>query len=134
VCDVMESRIVLPAALDDEQRYDVALILPHDEHSDQMHRRIREGIGKHFQVSISSEACATDVLVLTAPNGIAEAAASIDGGVGGAGFVATGAGRRRLSNPDARRTGPPTEEEIRKMGIELLKSVAAGPAPERFSR
>jgi uncharacterized protein (TIGR03435 family) len=130
VCGVTESRIELPASLDGERRYDVALILPHDENDERMLHRIREAIEKYFHVAIINETREMDVYVLTAPHGIT--ATRTDGEAGGGGFAGTGAASMDFRVPTIG-DRPLTEEEIRKTGIEIFKSIAAGRPGAFFS-
>jgi uncharacterized protein (TIGR03435 family) len=130
VCGVMESRLVLPASLDGERRYDVALILPREEGHEQIRHRIREGIEKYFEVALVNETRAMDVYVLTAPRGIT--ATRTDSGAGGGGFAGIGAASMDFRVPTIG-DRPPTAEEIRKTGIEIFKSIAAGRPGAFFS-
>jgi uncharacterized protein (TIGR03435 family) len=63
------SRIELPAALDNEKRYDFVLVPPREQDEETMHRRVREGIEKYFRVSITPEIRPADVYVMTAVQG-----------------------------------------------------------------
>ena len=62
-------RIHLPPALDDDQLYDFALVLPEPESQESMNNRIRQGIEDHFRVTVEREERLLDVYVVTAPNG-----------------------------------------------------------------
>jgi len=62
-------RIHLPHALDDNQRYDFALVLPEPESQESINNRIRQGIEDHFRVTVTREEHLLDVYVVTAPNG-----------------------------------------------------------------
>jgi uncharacterized protein (TIGR03435 family) len=62
-------RIHLPPALDDDKRYDFALVLPEYESQESMNNRIRQGIEDHFRVNVTREERLLDVYVVTASNG-----------------------------------------------------------------
>lgn len=66
---VPESRIRLPASLEQGARFDVVLVPP-DPESVEMEARMRDGLTAHFGLDVSFEEHEMDVLVLTAPNGI----------------------------------------------------------------
>lgn len=51
-----ESRVVLPAELADDRRYDVALTLPADESADAIARRVEQAIESQFQIAVAREA------------------------------------------------------------------------------
>jgi uncharacterized protein (TIGR03435 family) len=63
------NRIDFPDASAAEKRYNVALILPKGESHNAMMRRVREAIEQKFSLTITPEARATEVYVVTAPNG-----------------------------------------------------------------
>jgi uncharacterized protein (TIGR03435 family) len=62
-------RIHLPPALDDDKRYDFALVLPEPESQESMNNRIRQGIEDHFRVKVTREERLLDVYIVAAPNG-----------------------------------------------------------------
>jgi len=62
-------RIHLPPALDDDKRYDFALVLPEPESQERMNNRIRQGIEDHFRVTVRREERLMDVYIVAAPNG-----------------------------------------------------------------
>jgi uncharacterized protein (TIGR03435 family) len=62
-------RIHLPPALDDEKRYDFALVLPEPESQESMNNRIGQGIEDHFRVKVTREEHLLEVYVVTASNG-----------------------------------------------------------------
>jgi len=68
--EISEARIDWPSSLNPDARYDFVLVLPRPERRETMLRLMREGIGRHFGVSISSELRPRDTYVLTAPRGI----------------------------------------------------------------
>lgn len=62
-------RIVLPSALDDDQRYDVALVLPKPESTESVNNRILQGVQDYFGVLATREQRLLDVYVVTTANG-----------------------------------------------------------------
>ena len=62
-------RIHLPPRLDDDKRYDFALVLPESESRESMNNRIRQGIEDHFRVTVTREERLMDVYIVAAPNG-----------------------------------------------------------------
>jgi uncharacterized protein (TIGR03435 family) len=59
------SRIVLPASLDNEERYDFVLVPPREMERAEMSRLMQQGIEKHFGVSVTVEDRVMDVYVMT---------------------------------------------------------------------
>jgi uncharacterized protein (TIGR03435 family) len=68
--EVSQARIEWPSSLDPNARYDFVLVLPRPESRETMIRLMREGIAKHFDLSISWEIRTKESDVLTAPAGI----------------------------------------------------------------
>ena len=66
---VPESRILLPASLEEGARFEVVLVPP-DPESVEIDALMREGLTAYFALDVSFEEHAMDVLVLTTPNGI----------------------------------------------------------------
>ena len=66
---VEESRVVLPGELDRDDRYDVALRLPAPEPQPAVEHRVRQGIERHFRISITRESREEDVYALTSSAG-----------------------------------------------------------------
>lgn len=62
-------RIRLPPSLDDDKRYDVALVLPEPESTESTNNRILQGIQNYFGVVASREALMSDVYVVDIANG-----------------------------------------------------------------
>jgi uncharacterized protein (TIGR03435 family) len=62
-------RIVLPPALDDDKRFDIALVLPSPESQETTNNRILQGIQDYFGVIATREERQLDVYVVTAANG-----------------------------------------------------------------
>jgi uncharacterized protein (TIGR03435 family) len=62
-------RIHLPASMDGDQRYNIALVLPKPESNESVHNRILQGIQEHFGVVTTREELLLDVYVVTTANG-----------------------------------------------------------------
>jgi uncharacterized protein (TIGR03435 family) len=67
--DVRESRVVLPAGLDGNARYDAMLVLPERLSPEQIERLMRDGVDEVLQVKTTRERRMADVSILTAPSG-----------------------------------------------------------------
>jgi uncharacterized protein (TIGR03435 family) len=67
--DVSPIRIHLPPALDDGQRYDIALVLPTPESTESTNNRILQAIQDYFRVTAAREERLSDVYVVTTANG-----------------------------------------------------------------
>jgi uncharacterized protein (TIGR03435 family) len=67
--DINLIRIVLPPALDDDKRFDIALVLPAPESQEITNNRILQGIQDYFGVIATREERLSDVYVVTAANG-----------------------------------------------------------------
>jgi hypothetical protein len=63
------SHVDFPSSLDGSKRYDFDLVLPQAEREERMHRLIRRGIEKQFQLRMALETRDMDVFVLMAPKG-----------------------------------------------------------------
>jgi uncharacterized protein (TIGR03435 family) len=63
------SRVELPESFDSQARYDFVLVPPSGQDIETMHRQVREGIEKYFQVTITPELLSRDVYVMTALDG-----------------------------------------------------------------
>jgi uncharacterized protein (TIGR03435 family) len=62
-------RVRLPLSLDDDKRYDIALVLPERESKENINNRILQGIQDYFGVIASREELLSDVYVVTAADG-----------------------------------------------------------------
>ncbi len=62
-------RLYLPPALDNNQRYDIAINLPEPESTESVNARILQAIQEHFGVIAAREERWLDVYVVTAANG-----------------------------------------------------------------
>ena len=67
--DISPIRIQLPPSLNEDKRYDVALVLPEPESSESVHNRILQGIQDYFGVVATREDRFSDVYVVTTANG-----------------------------------------------------------------
>lgn len=63
------SRIILPEALQNEERYDFVLVPPHEMDAQAMRHLLQQAIERQFNVSASVESRAVDVYVMTAIEG-----------------------------------------------------------------
>jgi len=67
--EVNSIRLQLPASLDNNKRYDFALVLPKQESRDKMKERMRQGLQDYFHVTARRENRLVDVYVVSAlPN------------------------------------------------------------------
>lgn len=76
------NRVVLPASLDNEDRYDCVVALPHEMQQEAMHRLVQQAIERHFRVSVTAEIRPVEVYVMTVEEGKAPAKSADDGGGG----------------------------------------------------
>ena len=81
------NRVILPASLDRDDRYDFVLVPPQQEEQAEMKRLMRQGIEKHFHVSIATEKRLVEVYVMTALKDKTPPPKA-DGGFGG-GFISS---------------------------------------------
>lgn len=107
-----ESRIDLPASLDNGERYDFELLLPQEETWETIASLVRDAIQKHFRLVIARETRHLDVYVLTAPQGAGPDLR--DAGPVGGGFLGTSSVWRSSDGT------PPTPEDMRKIPIRHL--------------
>jgi uncharacterized protein (TIGR03435 family) len=63
--DFNSIRIELPAALDNDKRYDISIVLPEPEDREQMRDRIRTGLEDYFHVTANREDRVVDAYVLS---------------------------------------------------------------------
>ena len=115
------SRIVLPEALQNEERYDFVLVLPHEMDLPAMRRLLQQAIEKHFHVSATIESRPADVYVMTALEGKTPPAKTGDASLGG-GSIGWSTRQFTVAAPPG--GGPPTPEMIRG-AVTSLKKVAA---------
>jgi uncharacterized protein (TIGR03435 family) len=111
------SRIVLPASLDNGERYDFVVAAPRELGPEAMYRLVQEGIEKHFRVSMTVENRPMDVYVMTALDGKTPEAKTDEGGPG-VGFI-VGIGRSDLEYVVPADGAPPDIETLRKMASAL---------------
>jgi len=63
------ARIDLPAGLDDDRRYDFAMVLPEPVRPEEMSRLMQQGIQDHYHLTVTREIRLLDVYVMTVPTG-----------------------------------------------------------------
>ena len=78
--NVPESRVAFRGSFDEAARFDAVLVPPDPEHLD-LDTLMRDGVATHFGLDVTFEEQQTDVLVLSAPNGIAGMGPSGGGGL-----------------------------------------------------
>jgi uncharacterized protein (TIGR03435 family) len=61
-----ESRVVVPADLTDDRRYDVVLLLPADESAAAIGRRVQEAVAQQFQIAVTREMRSVGEVLLVA--------------------------------------------------------------------
>ena len=95
--DVSPVRILLPAPLDDDKLYDVAIVLPETDSTESNSNRILQAIQDHFGVVVTREELLLDVYVVNTANGESPAplSRSDDDRGGGASFS-----RVEIRNPE----------------------------------
>ena len=112
---------MLPEALQNEERYDFVLVLPHEMDLPAMRRLLQQAIEKHFHVSATIESRPADVYVMTALEGKTPPAKTGDASLGG-GSIGWSTRQFTVAAPPG--GGPPTPEMIRG-AVTSLKKVAA---------
>lgn len=90
--DLNPIRIVLPASLKTNKRYDFAFVAPEHQTREEMQQHIQQGIQDYFHLSATHEDRLMDVYVMTAPNGKppAHPEPNNPGSVGGASWGSAG--------------------------------------------
>ena len=106
------SRIVLPASLENGNRYDFVLVTPRDMDDGEGQRRVREAIQAHFQITVTAESKPMDVCVMSTVEGKTPVAKGGEESFGG-GFISWSHPEYAVATP--RSSTPPTIEELRKM-------------------
>jgi uncharacterized protein (TIGR03435 family) len=116
------TRIILPASLENNARYDFVLVLPRAEDKATKSRLIQQGIEKQFQVSITPENRITDVYLMTALEGKTPAANDPKDALGGG--VSYGRFSKRVEIPPTEGGVPPIIDEIREATGDLPAGVS----------
>jgi uncharacterized protein (TIGR03435 family) len=116
-----ETRIDFPAALDNGQRYDFAILLPEEETREKMYGLVQQAIEQRFGVSITRESRAMDVYVLTAPDG--EGPDLREVGFGGGGFMSSSSSEIPWTSADGK---PPTTADFRKASASIRNISGSG--------
>jgi peroxiredoxin len=109
------SRLVLPKALDNDDKFDFVVVLPKEEDEQTIHQLVQRAIEKQFKVSAAVESKPAEVYVMTAIKGKTPPAKTGNESFGG-GF--TGASGFEFSLPEGT---PPSPEVMKKAVEELLK-------------
>uniref|UniRef100_Q01YH1 Redoxin domain protein n=1 Tax=Solibacter usitatus (strain Ellin6076) TaxID=234267 RepID=Q01YH1_SOLUE len=104
------SRIVMPQALQNEERYDFVLVPHHNMDPPAMRHLLQEAIERHFHVSAAIESRPADVYVMTALEGKTPPAKTGDDRMGG-GSIGWSSQEFAVDGP--RDGGQPTPEMIR---------------------
>jgi uncharacterized protein (TIGR03435 family) len=115
------SRVVLPGSLDDEQTYDVKVVLPRATDQEEIYRLVQQRLENYFGMSITNEYRPMDVYVMTAFDGNTPAAKTGDEAFGG-GFISWSSEWTEIGRHDST---PPTIEMLRKMASDQKASKAA---------
>ena len=122
ISGVGPTRVELPAALDTGARYDFVLVPPHEEDTETINRPVRDGIAKHFQVSIASETRSMDADVITAVQGKTPRPKPEDEAMGGS----FGTSWQAIAVPEAFRL-PQGAKPTRKQAEEATKRMMESP-------
>ena len=120
------SRIVMPEALEHEERYDFVLVPPQAMDPPAMRQLLRQAIERHFHVGVTVENRPVDVYIMTALAGKTPPAKTGDDGMGGGSI---GWSSRQFIAPHLRDGGAPTPEMLRalafQMKIAAMSSISA---------
>jgi uncharacterized protein (TIGR03435 family) len=120
------SRIVMPEALQNEERYDFVLVPPHEMEQAAMRHMIQQAIEHHFHVSAAVESRPVDVYVMTALEGKTPPAKTGDARMGGGSI---GWSSQEFAVPAPRDGGQPTPEMIRealaKLNLAAMSNISA---------
>jgi len=122
ISGVGPTRVELPAALDTGARYDFVLVPPHEEDTETINRLVRDGIAKHFHVSIASETRSMDAYVITAIQGKTPRPKPEDEAMGGS----IGTSWQAIAVPEAFRL-PQGAKPTRKQAEEAAKRMMGSP-------
>jgi uncharacterized protein (TIGR03435 family) len=120
------SRIVLPASLENGDRYDFVVSLPREEDRQAIYRLAQAAIEKQFQVSVALEERTIDVYIMTAIEGKTPAAKTEGESFGTSVMSWSGP---EITLPEG---APPTMEAMRKAAADLSNSAGA-PGISEFS-
>ncbi len=124
------SRIVLPDALQGEERYDFVLVPPHQMDPQAMRHLLQQGIAKRFHVSAAVESRPADVYVMTAIEGKTPPGITGDASMGGGSI---GWSRREFVVAEPHGGGPPTPEMIREMLSKIKFAAISAISAENIS-
>lgn len=121
------SRIVLPEALQDKERYDFVLIPPHEMNAQAMRHLLQQAIEQHFNVSATVESRSVGVYVMTAIEGKTPPANTGDASLGG-GSVGWSSQEFTVAKP--RGGGQPTPAMLREAMSKLMLTAMSNMAAE----
>jgi uncharacterized protein (TIGR03435 family) len=114
------SRIVLPAVLDNEERFDVELILPGPLDREELYRLVKQGVERYFRFTTVVETREMDVYVMTAEEGKARAVEIDERRFDNGGSMSWSSGEYvEIVSSDG---APVTDEMLRKIESELNRS------------
>jgi uncharacterized protein (TIGR03435 family) len=116
-----KSRVLLPAPLDKDDRYDFVLVMPREEEREAVLRLVRQAIEKQFQVSVTTESRPADVYVMTAIPGKTPREQKGEASFGGAGMSWNSA-EIELTLPAGTL---PSAEALQKAAADLMKDKAS---------
>jgi uncharacterized protein (TIGR03435 family) len=120
------SRIILPEALQNEERYDFVLVPPQEMEQAAMRHRLQQAIERHFHVSAAVQSRPADVYVMTALEGKTPPAKTGDARMGGGSI---GWSSQEFAVSASRDGGQPTPEMVRealaKVKLAAMSNISA---------
>jgi uncharacterized protein (TIGR03435 family) len=120
------SRVVLPEALQNEERYDFVLVPPHEMDPPAMRHLLQQAIERHFHVNAAVESRLVDAYVMTALQGKTPLAKYGDAGMGGGSI---GWSSQEFAVPTPLDGGRPTPEMVRealsKLKLAAMSNISA---------
>jgi uncharacterized protein (TIGR03435 family) len=124
VFEIPDTRIELPADLDNTDRYDCSVVLAPDQPFTAMTRLMQDGLERHLGIAITPETRMTDVYAVTvAVGGLTAIRESLEsgGGIGSVSFEVMD--YDSVTGPDGQ---PLSEEEVEHEAVERFKKMMAG--------
>jgi uncharacterized protein (TIGR03435 family) len=106
------NRVILPASLENGNRFDFVLVPPHEITAGEARRLLRESIERYFHIAVAVESKPRDVFVMTAIKGKTPRPNTDEEGVGGGSLGWSG---MAYAVPRSHDSAPPTIEELRKI-------------------
>ena len=107
------SQVSLPKSLDNDNKFDIVVVLPDEENETAIHQLVQRAIERHFKVSAAVESKPSEVYVMTALKDKMPPAKN-----GSEGFVGFSSSSAAFSLPEGT---PRTPESIEKAMQEMLK-------------